>query len=37
MNMLMEQRSIVTSYAGTTRDIIEETVRIGNVPVLWGC
>ncbi len=32
MNMLLGiQRSIVTSYAGTTRDIIEETVRIGNV------
>ena len=32
MNMLIgTKRSIVTSYAGTTRDIIEETVRIGNV------
>ncbi len=32
MNMLIgTERSIVTSYAGTTRDIIEETVRIGNV------
>lgn len=32
MNMLLgTERSIVTSYAGTTRDIIEETVRIGNV------
>jgi len=32
MNMLLgTERSIVTSFAGTTRDIIEETVRIGNV------
>lgn len=32
MNMLIgKKRSIVTSVAGTTRDIIEETVRIGNV------
>ncbi|NCC87518.1 MAG: tRNA uridine-5-carboxymethylaminomethyl(34) synthesis GTPase MnmE [Clostridia bacterium] len=32
MNMLLgTERSIVTSYAGTTRDIIEETVKIGNV------
>ena len=32
MNMLSgEERSIVTSVAGTTRDIIEETVAIGDI------
>lgn len=32
MNMLSgEERSIVTSVAGTTRDIIEETVTIGDI------
>lgn len=29
--MLGKDRSIVTSVAGTTRDVIEETTRIGNV------
>ncbi len=32
MNLLSgRERSIVTSYAGTTRDVVEETVRLGNV------
>ena len=32
MNILSGcQRSIVTSVAGTTRDIIEETVRVGDI------
>lgn len=32
MNLLSgRQRSIVTSIAGTTRDIIEETVRVGEI------
>ncbi|MCR5485691.1 MAG: tRNA uridine-5-carboxymethylaminomethyl(34) synthesis GTPase MnmE [Clostridiales bacterium] len=32
MNLLTGfERSIVTSYAGTTRDVVEETVRLGNV------
>lgn len=32
MNMLTgTEKSIVTSVAGTTRDIVEETVTIGNV------
>ena len=32
MNLLSgSERSIVTSFAGTTRDVVEETVRLGNV------
>lgn len=32
MNRLLQRdRSIVTSVAGTTRDVIEETARIGNI------
>lgn len=32
MNLLTgSQRSIVTSYAGTTRDIVEDTVRLGGL------
>lgn len=34
MNLLAgQQRSIVTEYAGTTRDIVEETVRLGGIPL----
>lgn len=35
MNLLSgQQRSIVTEYAGTTRDIVENTVTLGGVPLL---
>lgn len=34
MNLLAGcERSIVTQYAGTTRDIVEETVLLGDVPL----
>lgn len=34
MNLLAgRQRSIVTEYAGTTRDVVEETVSLGGVPI----
>jgi len=34
MNLLAGcQRSIVTQYAGTTRDIVEETVLLGGIPL----
>ena len=34
MNLLSGcQRSIVTQYAGTTRDVVEETVMLGGVPL----
>ncbi len=34
MNLLAGcQRSIVTEYAGTTRDVVEETVLLGGVPL----
>ena len=36
MNLLSgTQRSIVTQYAGTTRDVVEETVMLGGVPCGW--
>ncbi len=35
MNLLAGcERSIVTEYAGTTRDVVEETVLLGDVPLL---
>ena len=35
MNLLSGcERSIVTSYAGTTRDIVEETIMLGDIPLL---
>lgn len=35
MNMLSGcERSIVTDIPGTTRDIIEETVMLGDVPLV---
>lgn len=34
MNMLSGcERSIVSSFAGTTRDVVEETVMLGNIPL----
>ena len=34
MNLLSGcERSIVTEYAGTTRDVVEETVRLGDIPL----
>jgi tRNA modification GTPase len=34
MNLLTGcEKSIVTSYAGTTRDVVEETVLLGDVPL----
>ena len=34
MNLLAGcQRSIVTQYAGTTRDVVEETVLLGGIPL----
>ncbi len=34
MNLLSGcERSIVTQFAGTTRDIVEETVLLGDVPL----
>ena len=34
MNLLSGcQRSIVTQYAGTTRDVVEETVMLAGVPL----
>ena len=32
--LLEEERAIVTPLAGTTRDLLEETIEIGGVPVL---
>jgi tRNA modification GTPase len=32
--LLAEERAIVTPLAGTTRDLLEETIEIGGVPVL---
>lgn len=35
MNLLAgRQRSIVTPYAGTTRDVVEEPVNLGGIPLL---
>ncbi|MDD3260997.1 MAG: tRNA uridine-5-carboxymethylaminomethyl(34) synthesis GTPase MnmE [Oscillospiraceae bacterium] len=34
MNLLTGcEKSIVTSYAGTTRDVVEETIQLGEVPL----
>ena len=34
MNLLTgQERSIVTQYAGTTRDIVEDTVQLGGIPL----
>jgi tRNA modification GTPase len=34
MNLLSGcERSIVTSFAGTTRDIVEETIMLGDIPL----
>ena len=37
MNLLSGcERSIVTQFLGTTRDIVEETVLLGDVPLVFG-